>query len=63
MNTSKLFEGFEFLIAVVMKSYIFWDITPCGFVENQPTFRRNMSHTSSGSKSKPSKNQHKADSK
>jgi hypothetical protein len=46
--------GFEVLIAVVMKSSIFWDITLRSLM-SQPTFRRNMAPPSSGSKSKPSK--------
>jgi hypothetical protein len=35
----ELFTGLEVLTAVVMKSTIFWDITPC----TQQTFRRNIS--------------------
>jgi hypothetical protein len=37
-----------------MKSYIFWDIKSCTLC-SQPTFRRNMSSPSSGSKNKPSR--------
>jgi hypothetical protein len=38
-----------------MKSSIFRDITPCSPIENKPTFRKNMSFLSSGSKNRPSK--------
>jgi hypothetical protein len=34
--------GFEVLTAVIMKSTIFWDITPCRPL-SQPTFRRKIS--------------------
>jgi hypothetical protein len=46
--------GFEVLTAVVMKRPIFWDIMQCSPVGSQPTFRRNMSPPSLGSKNKPS---------
>jgi hypothetical protein len=46
--------GFEVLAAMVMESTIFWDIT-LSSVESQPTFRKNISPSSSGSKNKPSK--------
>jgi hypothetical protein len=36
----------EVLSAVVMKSSIFWDITPCSPLKVNPTFRRNMSQSS-----------------
>jgi hypothetical protein len=39
----------------LLKSYIFRDIMPCSLFESQPTFRRNISLPSSGSKNKPSK--------
>jgi hypothetical protein len=38
---------------VVMKTHTLWYVVPC----SQPTFRRNLSHSSSGSKNKPSKKQ------
>jgi hypothetical protein len=46
--------GFD-LTVVVMKKSIFWDITQCGPLKVNQTFRRNMSPPSSGSKNKPSK--------
>jgi hypothetical protein len=39
--------GLEVLIAVFMKISVFWDITACIFVENQPAFRRKNSPPSS----------------
>jgi hypothetical protein len=42
--------GVEVLTAVVMKNYYYRDITPCSPFEIQPTFRRNISTTSSRSK-------------
>jgi hypothetical protein len=47
----------EILTLVVMKSSIFWDITPYIPFESQRTFQRNMSSPSSGSKNKPRKKQ------
>jgi hypothetical protein len=38
---------FEILTAVVMKSTIFWNITPCSPLKVKPTFRSNISSTSS----------------
>jgi hypothetical protein len=38
-----------------MKGSVFWDIAPGSLFKNQPTFRRNILHPSSGFKSKPSK--------
>jgi hypothetical protein len=38
---------------VIVKSFVFWDITPS--VQSQPTFWENMSPSSSGSKNKPTK--------
>jgi hypothetical protein len=41
--------GFEVLRAVVMKSYVFWDITPCSPLEvnrrSGGTYRRACFHT------------------
>jgi hypothetical protein len=31
-------------------SYIFWDVTPCSSLKNQPTFRNNMSPPTSESR-------------
>jgi hypothetical protein len=39
----------------LMKGSIFWDITPCIPGESKPTFRRNISPPTSGSKRNPSK--------
>jgi hypothetical protein len=47
--TETIVVGFEVLRAVVMKSTIVWDITPYSPL-SQPTFRRNKSPSSSGSK-------------
>jgi hypothetical protein len=49
------FVGFEVLTPVVMKSSIFWDITPCSPLTSQLMFRRSIPPPSSGSKNKPSK--------
>jgi hypothetical protein len=46
--------GFEVLTAVVLKSTIFWDITPCRPL-SQLTFRRNISPPPSGAKNKVNK--------
>jgi hypothetical protein len=53
-GTPRMCVGSEVLTAVVMKSTIFWDITPCTPSKAKPTFRRNMSPPSSVSKNKPS---------
>jgi hypothetical protein len=43
--------------SMVIKSTIFWDITPCGpLTASQSTFRCNISPPYSGLKDKPSKN-------
>jgi hypothetical protein len=42
------YVGFEVFTAVVMKSTIFWDITPCNPLRVNTTFRRNTSPPSSG---------------
>jgi hypothetical protein len=42
--------GFEVFTEVVMKSIIFWVMTPGSLFELQPTFRRNISPPSWGSK-------------
>jgi hypothetical protein len=44
----------EVLTAVIMKSSIFCDITPCSSLK-QPTFRRNISSPYWRSKNRPSK--------
>jgi hypothetical protein len=49
------FVGFHVLTAVVIKTSIFCDITPCSPLTNQPVFQRNIRPSSSGSKNKPSK--------
>jgi hypothetical protein len=46
--------GFEVLTAVVMGSYIFWDITPCSPLKVNRLFG-GTSPPSSGSKCEPSK--------
>jgi hypothetical protein len=46
--------GSEVLTAVIMKNYIFWDITMYSD-ESQTTFQRNISPPSSRSKKKPSR--------
>jgi hypothetical protein len=46
--------GFEVLTALVMERTIFWDMNVVSSVDNQPTFRRNISPHSSVSKNKPS---------
>jgi hypothetical protein len=46
--------GFEVLTAVVMKSTICWDITPCSPLKSQ-AFQRHTSPPSSGSKNEASK--------
>jgi hypothetical protein len=43
-------KRFEVLTAVIMKSTITWDITPCSSFESQPKFRRNIASPSSGQK-------------
>jgi hypothetical protein len=48
ITNAKKIVGFEVFTAVVMKSTIFWDITPV--VRCQPMFRRNISPPSSGLK-------------
>jgi hypothetical protein len=48
--TYRLYVGFEVFTEVVMKSIIFWDMTPCSPLSCTPTFRRNVSPPSSGSK-------------
>jgi hypothetical protein len=35
--------GFEVLKSVVMKISIFWAVTPCSLLKNQPTFQKNVS--------------------
>jgi hypothetical protein len=47
---TSLIEGFEVLTAMLLQSYIFWDITPYKSL----AFRSNMS-SSAGLKSKPSR--------
>jgi hypothetical protein len=42
-------------IKCIWKSYALGDITPCSLLKVHPTFRRNMSLPSSGSKNMPSK--------
>jgi hypothetical protein len=44
----------EVLTAVVMKTSVFWDITPGKSTGSQPTFSRNISPPSSTLKNKPS---------
>jgi hypothetical protein len=48
-----IYVGFEVMTAVVMKSYIFWDITSCSLLKVN---RRNISPPSSRSKKEPSGN-------
>jgi hypothetical protein len=36
-----VYAGFEVLTAVIRKSSVFWDITPCSPLKSLPTFRRN----------------------
>jgi hypothetical protein len=49
------FMGFKFLTVVAMGNSIVRDITLCGALRSQHTFRRNISRLSSGSKIRPSK--------
>jgi hypothetical protein len=44
---------FEYLTAVILKSIVVWDVTPCR--SESPTFRRNISSPLSERKSKPIK--------
>jgi hypothetical protein len=44
---------FEILTAMVMKSSIFWDITPRSPFKDNRRFKKNMSHPSSRSKNNP----------
>jgi hypothetical protein len=46
---------FEVVTAVVMKSTIFWAITPCSPLRVNPTFRRNIPPLSLASKNNPRK--------
>jgi hypothetical protein len=61
MQTKRSFVGSEVLTPVVIKSYIFWDITLCSPLQSPLTFRGNISPPSSGSKNKPSKTQNDED--
>jgi hypothetical protein len=51
-SNHKINVGFEVLTAVLIKSSVFWDITPCSPLKVKPTFRRNISPPSLGSKNK-----------
>jgi hypothetical protein len=55
IHNIKFFVGFEVLTAVVMIEYYLLEYNVVQSVESQPTFRRNISPPSSGSKNKPSK--------
>jgi hypothetical protein len=46
-------EEFGVLVAVVVKSSVFWDVTPCSPLKVNRTLRKNMSPPSSGLKDKP----------
>jgi hypothetical protein len=51
---NKFVVKFEVLTALVLKSFILWDITPCSPLK-VATFQRKISPPSSGAKNKPSK--------
>jgi hypothetical protein len=57
MHNCSRFVGFEVIMAVTMKSTVFWVVTSCSSVEIHPRFRGKVSLKSSGSKSTPNQKQ------